>query len=125
RQARTRAVVFAPASTSEVKLERMRHAGAVVAVVSDGYLECERAARQYAAEMDHIFVHSFDDPIVIEVHRSLFRAGQSARASLPDVAFVPVGGGGLMEAAIRGWGRAGGSLIEVVSGREDAERARF
>ena len=102
--------VYVPQTIPQAKLARITGAGAQPVLIDGGYDDCEAAARDTAATTGAIFIHSFDDTQVIDGHRSLFReareqfgAGQT-QAGLPDVVFVPVGGGGLVTAALREWG---------------------
>jgi threonine dehydratase len=95
--------VFVPETIPQVKLKRINRAGAETILVAGGYDDCEGAARDAAAATGAIFVHSFDDSQIIDGHRSLFRECEE-QAGLPDVVFVPVGGGGLVTAALREWG---------------------
>ena len=95
--------VYVPQTIPQAKLDRIQGAGAQAVLVDGGYDDCEVAARQNAADTGAIFIHSFDDDLVIEGHRSLFRESAD-QYGLPDVVFVPVGGGGLVTAALREWG---------------------
>jgi threonine dehydratase len=101
--------VYVPRTTPQVKLDRITGAGAEPVLVDGSYDDCEARARQAAAETGAVFIHSFDDSEVIEGHRSLFREVME-QSGLPDVAFVPVGGGGLVTAALREWG----SRVQIV-----------
>jgi threonine dehydratase len=94
--------VYIPRSTPQAKLQRITGAGARAVLVDGNYDDCEAQAWRVATETGAVFVHSFDDTDVIDGHRSLFRevAEQSGR---PDVVFVPIGGGGLITAALREW----------------------
>ncbi|GAB6898744.1 threonine ammonia-lyase [Kineosporia succinea] len=98
-----RLTVYVPGTTPRVKLDRITGAGAEPVLIEGGYDDCELAARQAAQETGALFVHSFDDDLVIDGHRSLFRECEE-QFGLPDVVFVPVGGGGLVTAALREWG---------------------
>lgn len=95
--------VYVPRTIPQAKLARITTAGATPVLVDGGYDDCELAARQTAAETGASFIHSFDDTQVIDGHRSLFRES-AEQFGLPDVVFVPVGGGGLVSAALREWG---------------------
>jgi threonine dehydratase len=95
--------VYVPKTIPQAKLDRIQGAGAEAVLVEGGYDDCELAARDAAARTGAIFIHSFDDDLVIDGHRSLFRES-AAQFGLPDVVFVPVGGGGLVTAALREWG---------------------
>lgn len=103
---RLRVTVYVPRTIPRTKLDRIAGAGAQPVLVDGGYDDCEAEARRDAVETGAIFVHSFDDSLVIDGHRSLFREVVE-QAGLPDVVFVPIGGGGLVTAALREWsGRA-------------------
>jgi threonine dehydratase len=97
--------VYVPRTIPQAKLDRITGAGATPVLIDGGYDDCEAAARDTAAGTGAVFIHSFDDTQVIDGHRSLFRESQEQFGStLPDVVFVPVGGGGLVTAALREWG---------------------
>ncbi|WP_221355950.1 threonine ammonia-lyase [Streptomyces beigongshangae] len=104
--------VFVPRTTPLAKRQRITGAGAEVVLVDGGYDDCEVLARKYADDNGAVFVHSFDDPDIIEGHRSLYREVRED-AELPDAAFVPVGGGGLVAAGIAEWGRAATRIVGV------------
>jgi threonine dehydratase len=86
-----------------VKLRRITDHGAQVFTVSGVYDDAEHAAKEHAHLERMSYVHSFDDSDVIAGHISLFVEAVQQGAD-PDIAFVPVGGGGLVSAAIRAWG---------------------
>ena len=84
-----------PATTPTVKVERTRELGATVVLVDGGVETAEARAREIAHADESVFVHPFDDPVVI--------AGQGTVAvellsEFPDLdaVIVPVGGGGLV-----------------------------
>ncbi|KMS76543.1 hypothetical protein ACM01_05015 [Streptomyces viridochromogenes] len=104
--------VFVPRTTPLAKQRRITGAGAEVILVDGGYDDCEALARRHADDNAAVFVHSFDDPDIIEGHRSLYREVYED-ADLPDAAFVPVGGGGLVAAGIAEWGAAATRIIGV------------
>lgn len=94
--------VFAPQGIPEVKRRRITNHGALVFTVPGGYDDAERAAVVHAQVERLTYVHSFDDSEVIAGHTGLF-AEASRQGVRPDVVFVPIGGGGLVSAAIRAW----------------------
>jgi threonine dehydratase len=100
---RLQLTVYVPQSIPQAKLNRINAAGAQTVLVDGGYDDCEDAARHDAGTTGAIFIHSFDDSEVIDGHRSLFRECEM-QSGLPDIVFVPVGGGGLVTAALREWG---------------------
>ena len=90
-----RAVIVMPRTTPEIKIEAVKALGAEVVLAGDRYSEAQQHAEALAAEAGLVFIHPFDDPIVI--------AGQGTVAvemlrQCPDLdaVFVPVGGGGLI-----------------------------
>ena len=87
--------IVMPATTPTVKVERTRELGAIVVLVDGGVETAEARAREIAYADESVFVHPFDDPVVI--------AGQGTVAvellsEFPDLdaVIVPVGGGGLV-----------------------------
>lgn len=104
--------VFVPRTTPMAKQRKITGAGADVELVDGGYDDCEVLARRYAVARSAVFVHSFDDPDIIEGHRSLYREVRE-EAGLPDTAFVPVGGGGLVAAGIAEWGDEATEIVGV------------
>ncbi|MCY0939508.1 pyridoxal-phosphate dependent enzyme [Streptomyces sp. H34-S4] len=105
-------LVFVPRTTPLAKRQRITEAGAEIVLVTGGYDDCEELARGHAAKTSAVFVHSFDDPDIIEGHRSLYREVRE-EAGLPDTVFVPVGGGGLVTAGIAEWGGTTTRIVGV------------
>ena len=84
-----------PRTTPEIKVAAVRRHGAEVELVGDHYADAQRHAERTSSESGLVFIHPFDDPLVI--------AGQGTVAvellrQCREVAavFVPVGGGGLV-----------------------------
>jgi threonine dehydratase len=96
-----RAVVFVPASTPSTKIDAIRAHGASIHQVEGEYEAAAEAARVFAAANRAVLVHGFDDPQVIEGHLSLFQEIEDDLRGTIDRLFVPVGGGGLLAAAIQ------------------------
>lgn len=89
------ATVVMPANAPRAKVESVRRLGAEIVVCAPTIVAREAAAAALVAERGAVFVHSYNDPMVI--------AGQGTAAaelveSMPDLEAVvaPVGGGGLM-----------------------------
>jgi threonine dehydratase len=89
------ATIFMPRDTPFTKISRTRSLGADVRIEGANLAEATMAARQHADAHGAIFLHPFDDPLVI--------AGQGTVAlemlqQVPelDTLVVPVGGGGLI-----------------------------
>src|SRR5437868_5319886 len=60
-----RAVIVMPRTTPEIKVNAVRSLGAEVVLVGDHYAEAQRQAEQMAADTGQVFIHPFDDPLVI------------------------------------------------------------
>jgi threonine dehydratase len=89
------ATIFMPRDTPFTKVGRTRALGADVRIEGASLSEATAAARAYAQTQGAVFLHPFDDPLVI--------AGQGTLAiemlqQVPDIdtLVVPVGGGGLL-----------------------------
>ena len=89
------ATIIMPAGTPLVKVDNTRRHGATVVVTGDTLEDSAEFARARAASENLVFVHPYDDPLVI--------AGQGTVAlemleAVPeiDTLVVPIGGGGLI-----------------------------
>jgi threonine dehydratase len=91
-----RALIVMPRTTPEIKVEAVRALGAEVVLAGDSYGEAKSRCDELAVETGRVFVHAFDDPLVIAGQGTI--ANEILRHKLGDVAaiFVPVGGGGLI-----------------------------
>ncbi len=91
-----RAVIVMPRTTPEIKVAAVRSLGAEVVLVGDHYAEAQRHAEALAEERGLVFVHPFDDPLVIAGQATV--AVEMLRQCGHDLTaiFVPVGGGGLI-----------------------------
>jgi threonine dehydratase len=91
-----RAVIVMPRTTPEIKVDAVRALGAEVVLVGDRYAEAQQHAERLASETGLVFVHPFDDPLVIAGQGTVaVELLRQAPADLSAV-FVPVGGGGLI-----------------------------
>src|SRR6476659_2496747 len=90
-----RAVIVMPRTTPEIKVDAVKALGAEVVLAGDRYAEAQQHAEQLGAEEGLVFIHPFDDPLVIAgqgtVAVEMLRQSQDLGA-----VFVPVGGGGLI-----------------------------
>ncbi len=91
-----RAVIVMPRTTPEIKVDAVRSLGADVVLVGDHYADAQRRAEQMAAADGLVFIHPFDDPLVIAGQGTV--AVEMLRQCAHDLSaiFVPVGGGGLI-----------------------------
>jgi threonine dehydratase len=90
------AVVVMPGTTPAIKVDAVRALGADVDLAGDSYADAKSRADALAAESGRVFIHPFDDPLVIAGQGTI--GTEILRHRLGDVAaiFVPVGGGGLI-----------------------------
>ena len=87
-------VVFTPATAPAVKKAAIRAHGAVLDDSAPDYDATERAAREYAARHDAIYISPYNHPDVIAGAGTI---GIEVIEALPDldVIVIPLGGGGL------------------------------
>ena len=95
RQLGVSSMIVMPNGASIVKLENTKALGAEVILKGNTYDQACQAARVLAQETQRVFVHAFEDPLVIAGQGTL---GLELFEQLPDVDFVvgAVGGGGMM-----------------------------
>jgi len=88
-------LIVMPRTTPEIKVTAVRGYGAEVLQAGDNYSEAADFCAGLAAETGRIFIHPFDDPLVIAGQGTV---GAEILEQLPKVThiFVPVGGGGLL-----------------------------
>ncbi len=89
------AVVVMPAITPEIKSKAVEKLGASIIIHGDDFESaCERAL-QIAEEEGRIFVHPYDDPVVITGQATIALEMFHQNSTPIDYLFIPVGGGGL------------------------------
>ncbi len=89
------AAIVMPVGTPMVKIENTRHHGAEVIVTGTTLEEAAAAARAHGEAHGMIFVHPYDDPLVIAGQGTV---GLEMLRAVPelDTLVVPIGGGGLI-----------------------------
>jgi len=90
------AVIVMPQTTPEIKVDAVRDLGAEVVLAGDTYADAQTRCHELAVERRMVFVHPFDDPLLIAGQGTV--GDEILRHRLGDVSaiFVPVGGGGLI-----------------------------
>lgn len=90
-----KATVFMPESTPPQKVQATREYGAEVVLAGRNFDEAFAAAREAQKESGALFVHPFDDRLVMAGQGTI---GMEILEELPDVStiLVPIGGGGLI-----------------------------
>jgi threonine dehydratase len=89
------ATIVMPVGTPMVKVENTRGHGAEVIVTGDTLEDAAAFAHQYGREKGLIFIHPYDDPLVIAGQGTV---GLEMLEAVPDLdtLVVPIGGGGLI-----------------------------
>jgi threonine dehydratase len=89
------ATIVMPVGTPMVKIENTRHHGAEVIVTGTTLEEAAAFARAHGEARGMIFVHPYDDPLVIAGQGTV---GLEMLKAVPelDTLVVPIGGGGLI-----------------------------
>jgi threonine dehydratase len=89
------ATIVMPVGTPMVKVENTRHHGAEVVVTGATLEEAAAFARNHGEARGMIFVHPYDDPLVIAGQGTV---GLEMLKAVPelDTLVVPIGGGGLI-----------------------------
>jgi len=108
-----RAVVFVPSDTPKAKMARIVAGNAELLLIDSDYAGCAAAAQTWAARHDATYVPSFDHPLIIGGHTSLFAEAIEQLGTMPSSVYVPVGGGGLLAAALLSFDRATTKVIGV------------
>jgi threonine dehydratase len=92
----TSAVIVMPQTTPAIKVGAVRELGAEVELAGDTYADAKVVCDELAARTGRIFVHAFDDPLVIAGQGTIALEILGSQRSGVDMIFVPVGGGGLI-----------------------------
>ena len=90
-----RAVIVMPEHTPTVKVERTRRFGAEVILQGETFDAAHQHALRLGAEQGLVFVHPFDDPLVIAGQGTVALEMLQAQPGI-DTLVVAVGGGGLL-----------------------------
>jgi threonine dehydratase len=90
------AVIVMPQTTPAIKVGAVRDLGAEVELAGDTYADAKVVCDELAARTGRIFVHAFDDPLVIAGQGTIALEILGSQRSGVDTIFVPVGGGGLI-----------------------------
>jgi threonine dehydratase len=92
----TSAVIIMPQTTPAIKVGAVRELGAEVELAGDTYADAKVVCDELTARTGRIFVHAFDDPLVIAGQGTIALEILGSQRSGVDTIFVPVGGGGLI-----------------------------
>ena len=89
------ALIVMPRTTPQIKVDAVIGYGGQVVLQGDNYTEAFDHCQSLIAESGRVFIHPFDDPLVIEGQGTI---GQEILDQNPDVThiFVCTGGGGML-----------------------------
>jgi threonine dehydratase len=91
-----RAVIIMPVTTPSIKVDAVRSLGGEVVLHGDTYDEAFARANELMREHGLVFIHPFDDPVVIAGQGTIAAEILRQNESEIDAVFVPIGGGGLI-----------------------------
>jgi threonine dehydratase len=97
-----RAVIVMPVTTPSIKTGAVAALGGEVVLHGDTYDDAYAKACELAEQENLVFIHPFDDPLVIAGQGTIGKEILEQADEDIDVVFVPVGGGGLI-AGIAVW----------------------
>ena len=107
------ALIVMPRTTPAIKVDAVKSYGATVELAGDSYSDAAEHCKVRAKETGRIYIHPFDDPLVIAGQGTI---GREIIEQLPDAThiFVPVGGGGLI-AGIAAYIKAIRPDVQIIS----------
>jgi len=96
RQLGLKALIVMPTTTPQIKLQAVQTLGAEVVLHGDNYSQAAERCQQLVEKSGMIFIHPFDDELVICGQGTIADELLRQSAGKLDMVFVPVGGGGLI-----------------------------
>lgn len=91
-----KATIVMPVTTPGIKIESVKSNGANVILFGDTFNEAFNHAVTLKERDNLTFIHPYDDPDVIAGQGTIAMEILRKYSEIPDVIFVPVGGGGLL-----------------------------
>lgn len=88
-------LIVMPTTTPDIKAEAVKNYGAEVVLAGDNYSEAYEFCLGLTQETGRIFIHPFDDPLVIAGQGTVGMEILEQQSAVTHI-FVPVGGGGLL-----------------------------
>ena len=92
----TKAVIFMPVTTPEIKIKAVLAKGAQIKLIGDSYDEACDAALKSAKTTGAVFIHPFDEIDVIAGQGTIGKEILEQCKTPPAAVYVSVGGGGLI-----------------------------
>ena len=91
-----KSTIVMPQTTPQIKVDSVKNYNAEIILHGDTYDEAYLYAKTIAAERDLVFIHPFDDELVIAGQGTIGKELLDQTNSPIDYLFIPVGGGGLI-----------------------------
>jgi len=91
-----KAKIFMPTNTAAIKIQAVENLGSEIILQGETLLEASQFAKAEAEKTGAVYVHPFNDMDVIAGQGSIGLEILQDAKELPDVLFVPIGGGGLI-----------------------------
>ena len=91
-----RALIVMPQTTPLIKVEAVKGFGAEVVLHGVSYSEAAEQAKKMTAGTGMVFIHPFDDPLVIAGQGTVADELVRQNPGSLDAVFIPIGGGGLI-----------------------------
>ncbi len=92
-------VIFMPTVTPNQKIAKVKHFGgeyAEIRLIGNTFDEAIEASQQYCQEKNAIYVHPFDDPLIIAGQGTIGKEIYEKLEGNVDFVISPIGGGGLV-----------------------------
>lgn len=90
------ALIVMPTTTPSIKIDSVKKFGVKVKLYGDSFDEAYEYALMTSKKEGRVFIHPFDDPLVISGQGTVAKEIVEQTKVTPDIFFVPVGGGGLI-----------------------------
>lgn len=91
-----RALIVMPVTTPLIKIEAVKGFGGEVVLIGNNYSEAALHAEKLTKETGMVFIHPFDDQLVIAGQGTIADELLRQNPGKLDAVFIPIGGGGLI-----------------------------
>ena len=91
-----RPIIVMPKTTPEIKINAVKRLGGEVVLHGNTYDEASAHAWHLSDESGAVFIHPYDDEMVIAGQGTVGMEILQQMSAVPDAVFIPVGGGGLI-----------------------------
>lgn len=89
------ATIVMPRTTPQIKVKAVERLGGQVVLFGDSYSDASEHAATLCEESGMVFVHPYDDPLVIAGQGTIAEEMMRQYPGDLDAVFIPIGGGGL------------------------------